>query len=252
MPNGFKERIACEVLIILGVLLLLCLITRLWPLLFLVVLGIIIAALRLLSVTAGKQTDSTPPVIVPLTPARPDTEQDVVRIAFGILQRRITEQVVSRYPSAKWVWELPNSVERLAQGLPLTILLNSAGGFGKAVVQVQGLRFCGLSYESVGDEKTAVPQGDDDGKSNPAPDGMADADGPVDYALIAFQWVEANMLALNDRCNSAIADGQETLLLPSCELPHADSWADICAELTRNGFAEAVIQPDGICVDLPK
>ena len=46
--KDFKRRIAYEVLIILGMLALLLFICRLWPILLLVILGIFVAALRLL------------------------------------------------------------------------------------------------------------------------------------------------------------------------------------------------------------
>ena len=44
----FKRHLAYEALVILGVLALLLFICRLWPILLLVILGIFIAALRLL------------------------------------------------------------------------------------------------------------------------------------------------------------------------------------------------------------
>jgi hypothetical protein len=241
-----------EVLMILTALAMFCLITRLWPLLFLVVPGIIIAALRLLYVSAKKGTAVPASAEALPEPPRQDTEQDVARIAFGILQRRITEHVVSRYPAARWVWEVPNAIERLTEGLPLTILLNRAGGFRKAMVQVHNLQFCGLAYETAGAGRPdePPPEIDIDGDT-----GCEDTSYPgdtVDYALVAFQWVEANLLALNNRCNDSIAVGKPSLLIPACDLPHTDSWQDICSELTRNGFTETVVQTDGICVSIPE
>ena len=44
----WKRRMAYEALILLGLLALLLFITRLWPILLLVILGIFVAALRLL------------------------------------------------------------------------------------------------------------------------------------------------------------------------------------------------------------
>jgi hypothetical protein len=248
MGKSFKERIALEVIIILGILAVFCLILRMWPLVFLVIPGILIAALRMLFVSARKKQEE--PVPVPVPPEQPcaETEQDVVRIAFGILQRRITEHVVARYPAARWVWETPNPMERFSSGQKLSIMLNNAGGFAKAEVKVNGLWFCGLSYVS------AVPE------QPPEPPAELDADGDtglendeaVDYALIAFQWVEANLLNLNDACNNAIAEGQTTMPIPMGDLPHPDSWGEICDELTRNGFAGAAVQEGGISVILPK
>ena len=245
-----KERIAFEVLMILLMLVLFCLITRLWPLIFLVIPGILIAALRLLFVSAKKEPDAPTPDISPSAPPRPDSEQDVIRIAFGILQRRITEQVLSRYPSARWIWEIPDAIERFADEQPLTILLNSAGGFRRVGIQVHGLQFRGLVYETTGTERHDEPPFDVDG--DPGYEGEPEAEEKVDYALIAFQWVETNLLALNNRCNDAIADGRTTLLIPASDLPHQDAWSDICDALMRNGFLEAITQTDGISVTLPE
>lgn len=252
MGKGFKERIAFEALMILVALALFCLITRLWPLVFLVIPGILIAALRMIFLSGKKKTDGPiPPITLP-EPPRHDNEQDVIRIAFGILQRRVTEQVTSRYPSARWVWELPGTMERFATDLPLTILLNRAGGFRKAVVRVRGLQYQCLVYEATdtGRPDEPPPELDDDGDPGDAGESMADE--TVDYALIAFQWVEANLLDLNNRCNDAIAEGQTAFLIPARDLPHPDSWPEVCVELTRNGFTEAVTQEDGIEVALPK
>ena len=50
----FKRHIAYEVLTILGTLALLLFVCRLWPILLLVILGIFIAAMRLLFLSARK------------------------------------------------------------------------------------------------------------------------------------------------------------------------------------------------------
>ena len=36
------------------------------------------------------------------------------------------------------------------------------------------------------------------------------------------------------------------------ELPHGDSWPEICAELVRNGFSAASVLADGIEVQITK
>ena len=246
MNRNFKSRIAYEVLVILGVLLLLCYVTRLWPLIFLVILGILIAALRLLCLSAKKDTSNISPAAPP-SPPRYDTEQDVIRIAFGILQRRVTDQVTSRYPSARWIWESPNAMERFAGGLSLTILLNRAGGFIKAAVQIQNLQFRGLQYETVEPEDMTGAPPDSDTEDAPGSDMES-----TDYSVIAFEWTDANLLSLNTLCNEALGRGETTVLIPARDLPSPDSWQDICSELTRNGFIEADAGEDGILVTLPK
>jgi hypothetical protein len=252
MDKDFKSRAAFEVLMILGILILLCFLTRLWPLLFLVIPGIPIAALRFLFLSANRQTDTARPVVVPTERPRPDTEQDVIRIAFGILQRRITEQVASRCPAAVWVWDAPNAVELFADGLPLTIILNRAGGFGRAAVRVHCLQFHGLAYETAEPNASDEPPPDTDANEDMGLGDAHEPDGTVDYALIAFQWAEANLIALNSRCNDIIAEGKTSFWIRADELPHPAGWPDVGEELKRNGFAEVILSDNGILVTLPK
>lgn len=100
----FKRHIAYEVLTILGTLALLLFVCRLWPILLLVILGIFIAAMRLLFLSARK-VENIPPL---LPAARPEpTDQDIRDMAFGSMQRRITELVTADFPNARWVWKTP-------------------------------------------------------------------------------------------------------------------------------------------------
>jgi len=252
MGKSFKGRIAFEVLIILGALMLFCLITRLWPLVFLVVPFILIAALRTLFLSAKKETATQAPTPMPAAPPHTDTEDGVVRIAFGVLQRRVTEQVTSRHPSARWVWEASDTIGRFTEGLPLVILLNRAGGYRRAIVQTHNLQFRAIAYESAEPAAPDEPPPEFDADGDCGVEGAPGSGETIDYALIAFQWVEANLLALNGRCNDAIAEGHTTMLIPGSDLPHPDSWLAVCDELTRSGFACADVQGTGISVTLPK
>lgn len=252
MQKNFKERIAFEVLMILGILGLLCLITRLWPLLFLVILGILVAALRLLFVSARKQEVVQITTAYPQEPLRPDTEQDVIRSAFGVLQRRISERIASNYPAARWVWDVPDAMQRFADDLPLMILLSQAGGFRRATVSVRNMQFCGLVYETADSYRPDKPPPDSDADGDYGAEDANNPAEPVDYALIAYQWVEAHLLELNNKCNIAIAANQTTLLIPACELPHPDSWQGVCDELLRNGFTQAEALEDGISLTIPE
>ena len=248
MGKNTAKRAAFEALTILAALLAFCLIIRLWPLVFLVIPGILIAALRYLFL-AGKKDEPVPQPVLPAAPRRPVTEQDVIRAAFGLLQRRIAEQVTSRYPSARWLWMAPNSFERFSEGLPLYIMLNGAGGFRKAQVMFHNLRFKGLQYESLEPDRPDEPSLDDDTEEDPSP-GDDDDMGHTDYGVLAFEWVEANLLRLNGLCNAAIAKGENTLLITPDTLPDRDSWEEIRLELTRNGFTEADATEDGINVTI--
>ena len=158
MNTDSKRRIANEVVNILGVTALLCLVMRIWPLLFLVIPAIIAAALRLLFLSSKDPVKKTSAerdeVKKPPASTCPENEQDVVRIAFGILQRRIADGVTARYPAARFVWCEPNPIENFSQDMPLSIVLSQAGGFRRAIVQVHNLQFKGLLYETVAPEQT--------------------------------------------------------------------------------------------------
>ena len=252
MGKNLKNSLTFEALMIILALFLFCVITRVWPLVFLVIPGILIAALRLLFLSAKKPSDKPETVVAPPAPARPDTEQDVVRIAFGILERRITGFVTFRYPNARWIWETPNAVECFADGLPLTIMLSQAGGFRKAVIHVQNLQFQGLIYETVKPDIPKEPPVEPDNEDSSPPDGTDGEKDPVDYSIIAFEWVDANFLRLNSLCNEAIAAGESTLLIPAYALPVRAGWENICFELARSGFVKSAISDEGILISLPK
>ena len=71
-----QRHIAYEVLVILGQLALLTYITRLWPILLLVILGIFVAALRLLFLSSQKVEPVRPLPSLP-PPRQPPTERDL-------------------------------------------------------------------------------------------------------------------------------------------------------------------------------
>jgi len=264
MNNERKARIAHEVIIILSVLALLMLVLRLWPVLLLVMLAIIACALRMVFLRLRTVEVIAPADLIP-EPPPPDTEMSIVRKAFGLLQIRISENINQTYPAARWVWGVPNVIENFKNNLPLIILLNSAGGYQKAQVQVSNLMFKGLHYITAG----VQPDGSDahsehdDSESDPSEDADADDDGadtdednipsdeaPINYGCLAFEWVDASMVSLNTRYNEAIAQGQSEILIPSDDLPHPDSWPDVCDELKRSGFSVADFCEDGIRVNI--
>ncbi len=250
MNKDFKRRVAYEVLIFLGLLALLVFVTRLWPILLLVILGIFICALRLLFLSSIKVEVIEPAVVPELSP-RPDTEQDVVKKAYGVIMRRITEEVTVRYPAARWVWSSPNAIASIAKDEPVAILLSGAGGYRKAAVQIHNLQFKGLEFESLKPEtpdETSTAEMDGNQKREVGLEGP----GRADYKYLVFEWMEAHLFSLNERCNEAIGEGKKTLMIPADELPDSESWPDICRELLRNGFLEAEASADGIQVILPQ
>jgi hypothetical protein len=257
--NEIKSRIASEVLIILGILALLTLITRLWPILLLVMLGIIVCALRLLFIRLR-----TVEVIVPaepVAPPPPETELSILQKAFGLLQQRISEELEAQFPSARWVWESQSAIQRFKNNEPLFVLLNRAGGYCKAQVIVHNLMFKGLRFQTLdtGAAPTAKNAACDDAP-NDVDDSICEAlesenaahddDVTVNYSRLAFEWVDANATAINEMCNEAIAGKETETLIHADILPHPDSWQDICEELKRNGFSATALCEDGIKIIL--
>ena len=167
--------------------------------------------------------------------------------AFALMQRRITEQVTARYPNAKWVWDVADARSRFAQGEPLSIMLGHAGGYQRAVVQVSNLQFASLSYISAGRPDRTSTEEEEETTETQEP---ASEQESVDYGLLAFEWVEANLQELNTRCNEVIAQGRDGFRILAAQLPHGDSWQSICQELLRNGFVSAEPLADGIQVQI--
>ena len=123
-------------------------------------------------------------------------------------------------------------------------MLNRAGGYQSALVQVHNLQFCGLDYAT--SEHLQEPNSTELEEAQDA----APKQESVDYGLLAFEWVDANLQGLNVRCNEVIAQGQDSFRIPAEQLPHGDSWPNICTELIRNGFAAAEPLADGILVQI--
>ena len=95
--KNFKRHMAYEALVILGLLALLTYMTRLWPILLLIILGIFIATLRLLFLSCKKVEPVKPTLALP-PPSVPPTETDMQSIAYVIIQRRITQILRDRFP----------------------------------------------------------------------------------------------------------------------------------------------------------
>ena len=137
MKKDWKRHIAYEVLVILVMLTVLMFICRLWPIIFLLIIGIFITALRLLFLSP-KRVEVVEPLPLPALPEpKEPTEKDVRDIAYSVILRRITELVTASYPEARWVWEAPNTRQLIELGEDVFILLNRAGGFRRAHVVIQ-------------------------------------------------------------------------------------------------------------------
>ena len=243
MTPDKKKHLLNDIVVVIMLLAALLTIVRLWPLLLLLLIGLIAYALWVLFHVARHpvKTELAP---LPMLPA-PVTEQSLLSAAFGLLQRKITEQVVIRYPDARWVWSMSNAFDQFAAGQPLTILLNGAGGYQRATVWVQNLQFAGLVYTTISAANPEQPAEEASEQEEPPAEAKE-----VDYGLLSFEWVEANMQRLNALNNEAVAAGQDGFRISAEELPHGDSWPTLCAELVRNGFTAAEPMADGIHVKI--
>ena len=248
MDKSKKRHLAYEVLTLLGIIILLCFITRLWPILLLALVGAVVAAIFLLFASLRKpEVVMTPPLLPP--PPVPENEHDLLRMAFVILERRITEAVLTEHPGARWVWETPNPERALHAGEPLFILLNHAGGFRRAQAVIANLQLVSLSY-TVAPVKTENEPPEAPPKDEPDED--TEVPMPVNYELIAFEWVEDHISYLSDQCNEAIARGDERFMIPASVLPARESWPAVCVELEKHDFSDAERMDDGVAIATPQ
>lgn len=110
-----KRQIAYEVLMILGSLALLTFICRLWPILLLIILGIFVAAIRLLFLSGNRVDPVEPQPLLP-APISAPTESDLRKLAHSLITNRVTTLVLNEYPNARWIWEAPNAFELIELG----------------------------------------------------------------------------------------------------------------------------------------
>ena len=240
MKKDWKRHIAYEVLVILVMLALLMYLCRLWPIIFLLIIGIFITALWLLFLSP-KRVEVVEPLPLPALPEpKEPTEKDVKDLAYSVILRRITELVTTEYPEARWVWEAANARQLIELGEDVFILLNRAGGFRRAHVVIQNLQVVTIEYNHA--PANAVDPDEDD----------TDTDEPQEenFDLVAFEWAEAHIMELNKRCNEAIGEGMTEIILTSEELPVKESWPAICKQLMENGLDDVKCIPQGIKINL--
>jgi len=250
--RNFKRHMAYEVIVVLCQLALLTYITRLWPILLLIILGILIASLRLLFLSA-KKIDPVRPLPQLPAPVSLPSEKDMRSMTFLVIQNRITQILQGKYPDARWIWENPRAREDILAGNPVYILLNRAGGYRRGRVVIRNLQVLDVVFE---EPKTRNEPSDPSpspaaGSTPPIPPTPSQEDEalPENFGLIAFQWVEAHIMELNDCCNESIAEGLSEYLIPADILPVSDSWEEICKELVRNDIHGAQCCDDGILIE---
>ena len=240
MKKDWKRHIAYEVLVILVMLTVLMFLCRLWPIIFLLIIGIFITALRLLFFSP-KRVEVVEPLPLPALPEpKEPTEKDVRDIAYSVILRRITELVTTSYPEARWVWEAPNARQLIELGEDVFILLNRAGGFRRAHVVIQNLQVVTIEYNCA--PAKPIESDDEDTDTNEPQE--------ENFDLVAFEWADAHIMELNKRCNEAIGEEMTEIILTADELPVKESWPAICKELEKNGLDDVKCIPQGIKINL--
>ena len=269
--KDYKRHLAHDALMILIALAIFLFICRLWPILLLVILGIFIAALRLAFLASTKVDPIEPIVPLPVPAPRRPTERDVQELAFGLIQERVTELVKEQYPQARWVWKSAQAKSRILAGEEVSILLNRAGGYREAIVQIRNLQVTELRYlQAAIEEKPVLEIPVSDDEDTPVRADMPEYEKTEDwkpaaevteesepeqtslpnYEFLAFEWVEAHAVELNERCNECIAQGLKVCRISAGELPESESWQAICHELRHNGIADCVPTDVGIEINL--
>lgn len=250
-----NRHMAYEALVILGLLALLLYMTRLWPILLLVILGIFIAALRLLFL-ASQKVDPVEPILALPEPKQQQepTEKDMMSLAYLVIQRRITQILITKYPDARWIWENPRAQEDIFLGNPVYIILNKAGGYRRGLVLIRNLQVFDVVFDAAPKEQpgekppvTTKPISEPMLKEDVSEEDEDDI--PEDFGLLAFQWVEAHVIELNERVNEAIGKRESSILISASELPVQESWLEICKELERNDLSGAICHKDGIIIE---
>ena len=250
-----NRHMAYEALVILGLLALLLYITRLWPILLLVILGIFIATLRLLFLASQKVEPVEPILALPEPKQQQEpTEKDMMSLAYLVIQRRITQILIAKYPDARWIWENPRAQEDIFNGNPVYIILNKAGGYRRGLVLIRNLQVFDVVFDAAPKEqfdtkKPVIPKP----ISEPIPEAdepeEEEDDIPEDFGLLAFQWVEAHVIELNERVNEAIGKRESSILINASDLPVQESWIEICKELERNDLSGAICHENGIIIE---
>lgn len=254
----FKRHMAYEALVIMGLLALLLYITRLWPILLLVILGIFIATLRLLFLSCKSVEVINPILSLPeaTEPSIPG-ESDVHLMGYWVIQNRISQILYRQFPNARWVWENPRARQDILQGNRVFILLNQAGGYRRGEVMIRNLQVLDIVFDEISKSNSQISgkqKEEQPSKQEQIIDDklLDEEEIPEDYGLMAFEWVNTHVMDLNERVNEAIACLQSNILISSQELPVEASWPDICRELERNDLFGASCQDDGILIEFER
>lgn len=253
--SGGKGFIVREVLLLMAVLAMIVFMCRLWPILLLMIIGLFVAMIVLLfRATSEPKPQPVEPKPIPAIHREPThipTQNDVYTLAYSVILRRISEIVRNRYPQARWIWESSNARNLIEKGEDVYILLNRAGGYNRAKVIIVNLQVTDIKFDTPV-VKTVIPYMDSIALDDTSEDDLEDVDDelPENYELVAFEWVEAHIMELNNRCNEALGEGKKFVLITADELPAKESWIDVCKQLQKNEIENLECVPDGIQINL--
>ena len=167
--------------------------------------------------------------------------------SYIVIMKKVTELVRLDYPQAKWIWKNPNAKKSIQMGEEVYIILNQAAGYKQAKVVIENNLVCGLDFTIQQSCKT------DSDKNDVSVDAELNT-GVVaeNYELLAYEWVQDNIMLLNERLNESVGQGKTELFLASEELPVKESWENIVLELEKEGIKDVECIPEGIKIKLLK
>ena len=167
--------------------------------------------------------------------------------SYIVIMKKVTELVRLDYPQAKWIWKNPNAKKSIQMGEEVYIILNQAAGYKQAKVVIENNLVCGLDFTIQQSCKT------DSDKNDVSVDAEINT-GVVaeNYELLAYEWVQDNIMLLNERLNESVGQGKTELFLASEELPVKESWENIVLELEKEGIKDVECIPEGIKIKLLK
>ena len=167
--------------------------------------------------------------------------------SYIVIMKKVTELVRLDYPQAKWIWKNPNAKKSIQLGEEVYIILNQAAGYKQAKVVIENNLVCGLDFTIQQSCKT------DSDKNDVSVDAEINT-GVVaeNYELLAYEWVQDNIMLLNERLNESVGQGKTELFLASEELPVKESWENIVLELEKEGIKDVECIPEGIKIKLLK
>ena len=240
-PSNIKG-FAQDALIILGLVIVLTYMFRFWPLTILAIIAfLVVVVVRIFKKEPQENVKQEQPQE---RQSKLITDKDLFELEYGVLTSKISQLVEQEYPGAQWIWEKPNVRKLLQNGEDIFIRLNKAGGYRRVKVHITNLFVRGLEVMPYVNEQKVKPSEEKE------PEIVSEEPMKVNYELMAFDWVENHIADLNERCNNAIGDGKDSILLTAEELPVQESWASICEELKRMELSAVEMIPEGIKITL--